>query len=116
MIGPQNESMKRNNRIICTPSDSRNISGNNISRIDTPGVNEDIWSLIDSTPNVLSCTDNVNKFNTIVQSSTTQERDLESSRIEEESVKSIFPELGKELDPSVRLNLSNSVVRESPKF
>ena len=37
-------------------------------------------------------------------------------QIEEESLKSIFPELGLELDPSVRVNLANSVVRESPKF
>ena len=42
VIGPQDESMKRNNSTICTPSDSRNISGNHISRIDTPGVNKDI--------------------------------------------------------------------------
>ena len=39
VIGPQDESVKRTNRIIRTSSDSRNISGNCISRIDTPGVN-----------------------------------------------------------------------------
>ena len=98
------------------PSDNKNISGNHISRIDTPGANEYIWSVIGTTSKVLSCTDNVNKFNTIVQSSKTQERNLESSRIEEEGVKSIFPELGKELDPSVLVNLMKSVVREIPKF
>ena len=42
MIGPQDELVKRNNRMICTPSDSRKIRGEHISRIDTPGVNEDI--------------------------------------------------------------------------
>ena len=73
------------------PSDSRNISGNHISRIDTPGVKEDIWIVIDTTSHVLSCTENVEKFDTIVQSSTTQERNLELSRIEEESVKKYLP-------------------------
>ena len=38
VIGLKDESVKRTNKIICTPSDSRNISGNHISRIDTPGV------------------------------------------------------------------------------
>ena len=59
VIGPQDESVKRTNRIINTPSDSRNISGNRISMIDTPGVNKDIWVLIDTTSNMLSCTENV---------------------------------------------------------
>ena len=81
VIGPQDESVKRNNRIICTPSDSRNNRGEHVSRIDTPGVNEDIWNVIDRTSNVLSCTDNVEKFDTIFHSSTTQERNLELSRI-----------------------------------
>ena len=87
VIGPQDQSMKRNNRVICTPSDSRKISGNHISRIDTLGVNKDIWSVIDTTSNVLNCTDNVEKFDAMVQISTTQERNLELLRIEEESVK-----------------------------
>ena len=42
VIGQQDESVKSNNRIICTPSDSINIREEHISRIDTPGVNEDI--------------------------------------------------------------------------
>ena len=82
VIGPQDKSVKRNDRIICMPSDSRNIRGEHISMIDTPGVNEDIWILIDTTLNVLSCTYNIEKFDTIVHISTTQERNLESSRIE----------------------------------
>ena len=36
--------------------------------------------------------------------------------IEEEGLKIIFPELRRKLDPSARVNLANSVVRESPKF
>ena len=116
MIGPQDESVKRKNRIISTLSDSRNISGNRISGIDTPGVNKDVWSVIDKTSNVLSDADNVKKSDTSVQRSTTQERNLGSSRIEEESLKSIFPELGTKLDPRVRVNLANSVLSKIPKF
>ena len=41
---------------------------------------------------------------------------MESSRIKEVGVKSIFPEIRKKPDPSVRVNLANSVLRESPKF
>ena len=111
MIGQQYESVKIMNRIISTPSDSRNISGNRISRIDTIGVKKDVWSVINTTSNVLSDADNVKKFVTSIHSSTTQERNLESSRIEEEILKSFFPELGTKLDSSVRVNLANSVVR-----
>ena len=84
VIGPQDKYVKRTNMIISTPSDSRNISGNRISRIDTPGVNKDILSVFDTTSNVLSDTNNVKKFDTSVHRSTTQERNLELSRIEEE--------------------------------
>ena len=79
MIAPQDESMKRTNRIISMSSDSKNISGNCISRIDTLGVNKDFWSVINTTPNVPSDSDNIDKFDTSVQSSTTQERNLELS-------------------------------------
>ena len=78
VIGLQDESMKITNRIISTPSDGRNIRGNRISRIDTPEVNKDVWSVIDTTSKVLSDADNVNKFDTSVQSSTTQESNQES--------------------------------------
>ena len=108
--------MKRTNSIISTPRDSINISGNCISSIDTPGVNKDVWSVIDTTSNELSDADNVEKFDTSVQSSKTQENNLESSRIEEEILKSIFPEIGTKLDYSVRVNLANSFVSDSPKF
>ena len=64
----------------------------------------------------MSDADNVKKLDTHFQSSTTQERNLESSRIEEMGMKSIFSELGQKLDSSVRLNLANSVLREIPNF
>ena len=108
--------MKITNSIISTPSESRNISGNRINRIDTPGVNKYVWGVFDTTSNMMSDANNVKKFDTSVQGSTTQERNMELSRIEEESLKSIFPELGTKLESSLRVNLTNSVVCESPKF
>ena len=80
-------------------------------------MNEEVWSpRSETTSNVLSCTDNVEKFDTLVHSSTTQERNLESSCIKEVGVKIIFPELGNEPDSSVRLKLANSVLSENPNF
>ena len=117
MIGMHDKSVESNRKIICTSNDSRNIRGEHISRIDTPGVNEDIWRpRSDMTLNVLSCTDNVNKFYTLVYGSTTQERNLESSQIKEVGVKSIFPELGKNPDSSVRVNLTNSIISKITNF
>ena len=48
------------------------LHGNSISRIENPGVNKDIWGVIDTTFNMLSGTDYVEKFDTIVQLSTNQ--------------------------------------------
>ena len=115
-MGPQEEYIKRTNIIIITPIDSRNISGNSISRIDTPGTNKDVWGVIYTTSNMLTDADNVEKFDTYVQSSTTQERNLESLLIEEESLKSIFSELGTKIDSSVPVNLAKSFLSESPNF
>ena len=72
--------------------------------------------VINTTSNVLSDADNVEKFDTSIQSSTTQERNMESLRIEEESLKSVFPEIGPKFDSRVLVNLTNSVLGESPKF
>ena len=88
--------MEGNRNIICTSRDSRKSRGNH-SRIGTPGVNEYFFiPRSDTTSTVLSCTDNIEKFDTRVHGSTTQERNLESSCIKEVDVKSVFPELGKE--------------------
>ena len=73
VIEPQDKSVKSTNRTISTPSDSRNIRGNSISRIDTPGVNKDGCSVINTTSNVMSDANNVKKFDTSVQSSMAQE-------------------------------------------
>ena len=87
-----------------------------ISRIDTPGMKKNVWGVINTTSNLMSDTDNVEKFDTLVHSSTTQERNLESSRIEEMGMKSIFPELRKKFDSSVRVNLANPVLSKIPNF
>ena len=97
--------------IMSSPSDVRNTRGNSISRIDTPGMKTNVWGVINTTSNLMSDTDNVEKFDTLVHSSTTQERNLESSRIEEMGMKIIFPELGQNFYSSVRVNLANSVLR-----
>ena len=70
VIVSQDESMKSTKRIMSMPSDGRNIRGNIISRIDTPGVNKNIWGVIDTTSNVISDAYNVNKLDTYVQIST----------------------------------------------
>ena len=78
VIGSQDKSVESNRKIICMSCDSINIRGNNISRIETPGVNKYVFSpRSDTTSKVLSCTDNVKKFDTLVHGSTTQERNLE---------------------------------------
>ena len=116
MIGSQDESVEGNRKIICTSRDSRNLRGDHI-RIETPGVNKEVWSPRSNTnSNVLSCTDNIKKLDNLVHGSTTQERNLELSCIEEVGVNSIFPELGNEFDFSVQVNLANSVLSKSPKY
>ena len=108
--------MEGNRKIIYTSHYGRKIRGNH-SRIGSPGVNEEVCSpRSDTTSNVLGCTDNVEKFDTLVHGSTTKESNLESSRIKEVGVKSIFPELGKDPDSSVQVNLTKSVLGNSPKF
>ena len=86
VIGLQDESVGGNSNIICTSRDSRNIRVNH-SRIGTPGVNKDFFCpRSDTTSKLLSCTRNIEKFNTHICGSATQERNLESSCIEEVGV------------------------------
>ena len=79
-------------------------------------MNTNVWGVIDTASNVLSDVENVNKFNTHVQHSTNQEKNLESLHIEEESLRSIFPELGPKFDYSVRVNVENYVLSKIPNF
>ena len=87
MIGSHDESVEGNRNIICTSRDSRNIRGNH-SRIWTPGVNKYVFrTRSNMTSNLLSCKDNTKKFDTHVHRYATQERNLDSSCIEEVGVK-----------------------------
>ena len=79
-------------------------------------MNKDIWGVTDTTSNVMSDAENVKKLDTHVQSSTTQERNLESSRIKEVVMKSVFSELGQKFVSSVRVNLANSDLSENPNL
>ena len=93
VIGSQGKSMGGNRNIIFTSRDSRNSMGNH-SRIGTAGVNKDVFGpRSDTTSNFLSCTGRIEKCDTHVHGSATQERNLESSCIEEVGVQSIFPRL-----------------------
>ena len=102
--------------IICTSLNSRNSVGGR-SRIRTPGVNKYILSPIrDTDSKFLSCTGIIEKFNTHVHVSVTQERNMYSSCIEKVGVKSILSNIVKEFDSSGQENLTNTVLSESPKF
>ena len=116
LIGLQEKSVGGDRNIICSSRDSRNSMGNH-SRIGTPGVKKYVFSPIsDTNSNLLSCTGNIEKFDTHVHGSATQERNLELSCIEAVGVKSIFPEIVKEFNSSVQVKLANSFLSESPKF
>ena len=116
VIGSQCESMGGNRNIICTSLGSRNSMGNH-SRIGTLGVNKDIFSpSSDTNSNLLSCTGSIEKVDAHVHISATQERNLESSCIEEMGVKSILSEIVKNFDSSRRMNLTNSLLSESLRF
>ena len=85
--------------------------------IGNPGVNKDIFSpSSDTTSNFLSCTGSINKFDTHVHGSATQESNLKLSCIEEVGVYNILSKIVKEFDSSGRINLTNSVLSEIPKF
>ena len=69
-----------------------------------------------TTSNLLSCTVSIEKLDTHVHISATQERNLESLCIEEVGMKSILSEIVKDFYSSRRVDLANSVLSESPNF
>ena len=84
-------------------------------RIGTPFVNKHIWSGDDNF-SVRSDVGEADKLDTAVQQSSTNERNTESSRIEEESLESIFPKIIKESKSIERMNLANSLSIKTPKL
>ena len=84
-------------------------------RIGTPFVNTDIWS-IDDAFSVRSDVGELNKLNTAVQKSSTNERNKASLRIEEGSLESICPKIIKESNSSKQINLANFLIVQNPKL
>ena len=84
-------------------------------RIGTPFVNKNIWSGDDNF-SVRSDISEADKFDTAVQKSSTDERNTESSQIEEGSLESICPKIIEESNLSKRMNLANSLSIETPKL
>ena len=68
----------------------------NHSRIIAPFMNEDISSRDDVLSTVRGDVDEADKLDTIVQRSPTNEKNTESPRIEEESLKSVFSKIVEE--------------------
>ena len=92
----------------CTPPD-RTI-GNHI-RIGNPGVNKGVFSPSHSkTSSFAKCMGNIEPSNTSVHSSTTQERNSDLLFIEKVGINSILGKIVADLDPSIRVNLTNSVL------
>ena len=78
-------------------------------RIGTPFVNKNIWSGDDAF-SVQSDVGKLDKLNTAIQRSSTDERNTASSQIEEASLESICPKIIKESNSSKRMNLANSLL------
>ena len=104
-------SFDRNLRALSEIGDSRPEHG----RIGTPFVNKTIWSGDDNF-SVWSYVGEVDKLNTDVQQSSTDERNTASSRIEEESLESIFSKIIKKSNSRERMNLTNSFDIETIKL
>ena len=89
-------------------------SWTNQSMIFSPGMHEDISGRDDVRSAVCNDVRQADKLDTTVDGPTTDERNTESSRIEECTLKSIFCKEIKKLDSSSRMNLANSVRVKTP--
>ena len=114
MIASQNEPTLSCNRIVRTLSDIGN-SRIDHGRIVTTIVNKNIWSEDDNL-RVKIDVDESEKLDTIVRRSPTNKGNTESSRIEEESLESIFSKIVENSNSSERMNLTNSLGIETPKL
>ena len=114
VIASQNKPMLSCNRIVRASSEIE-YSRIDHCRVETPIVNKNIWS-VDDNFSVRSDVDEANKIDTSVQRSPTNERNMTSLRIEEESLESIFSKIVEESNLSKRVNLANSSSIESPKL
>ena len=78
-------------------------------------MNKDIWSRDDALI-VRSDVGELDKLDTSVQRSSTNERNTAPSKIEEGSLESIFPKIAEESNSSERMNLADSVLIQTPKI
>ena len=79
-------------------------------------MNKDIWSRDDALSTVRSDVGELNKLDTAVQKSSVDKSNTAPSRIEEGSLKSIFPEIIEESNSSKRMNLANSLGFQTQKL
>ena len=103
VIAPLTEPFLTSDKDVCTTS-VIGYSRPNHSRIGTPFMNKDIWSRYDAL-SVQSDVGELDKLDTAVQRSSTDESNTAPSRIEECSMESIFPKTVKESNSSERMNL-----------
>ena len=87
------------------------------SRIGTPAVKEGIFSPSrGKISSFTKWTGNIEPLDTSVHRSAIQERNSGLSCIEKVGVKTLPDKIVADLEPSIRVNLANSVFSESPKF
>ena len=104
----------RNTRKTCTPDD-RNIW--NHIRVGTLEVNEGVFSPSRGrNPSLTKWSRNIKPLDTSVDRYATQERNSDFSCIKKVGVKSLHDKFFADLDLSIRVNLADSVLSESPKF
>ena len=83
----------------------------------TPGLNVDVFSPSrGSNSGFTKWLGKIEPLNTSVDKYAAQESNLGCFCIKNKGVKSLPDEIVADLDPSIRVNLANSVIRESPKF
>ena len=103
-----------NNTLNCTPPD-RTIRYH--SRIGTPGFNESFFSPIcGKISGYTKCTGNIEPLDTSVHKSANQERNSDFLCIEKMGVKCLHDKIVADLDPSILVNLANSVLSKIPKL
>ena len=78
-------------------------------------MNKDIWSR-DDTFSVRSDVGELDKLDTAVQGSSTDERNTAPSQIEEDSMESICPKIIEDSNSIKRMNLMNSMLVQIPKL
>ena len=102
------------NALSCTPPD-RTIWCH--SRIGTPGLNEGIFSPSHGKASSFAkWTGNIKPLDTSVHGSATQERNSYFLCIEKVGVKILPDKIVADVDPSIQVNIANSILSKSPKF